>query len=560
MARHRIAILIPSLLLAVLCWQPETSSESKQLYSGAAHLYSLDDVTIVYPGGDEAGSNRTSAEWRAAYLHHIYAVEAHVTSDTEVTEEQLAGNLLLLGWENRLLGTGEAPSPYQRSGGRMTFLGSIPVAEGEDLLFAYRSPYGTESTLVFWSRIDPELDRLLALPFLGSDWGIYRDFKVVAQGSFESGSDWPPARNPVAEKRHHDLRLKEPATAESEHYTLHYSRTALDPEKAAAILETRESALATAAKRLGSSAEGFRIQLFIYGSDERKKELTGVASSAHTIPGRLESHMTVARARSSDTAEELHLLASRVMGECHSTAMYDGLAIAMGKPFEESDLATYAALLVQGDSLPTLEELLDEGELPSLMKRRLGQPASGLMVGWIEAVGGREAVAAAYTAARPTVADLARWTGREPSAIEDEFKSWVEALASGAEQAVAFRKALGEARSSYERGDLKGAMEALRRALEIRPDHPETLYRLAMTLIRAEESGAAEKRFLRLAELEVAPQHNRYVIFAHYQLGKLYDGRGKHKKARTHYLAMLELPDEHDAHSKAREALGEAPP
>ena len=107
MARSRIATLIPSLLLAVLCWHPATSSESKQLYSGAAHLYSLDEVTIVYPGGAEAESNRTSAEWRAAYLLHIYAVEAHVASDAEVTEEQLAGDLLLLGSKEACGGPGQ---------------------------------------------------------------------------------------------------------------------------------------------------------------------------------------------------------------------------------------------------------------------------------------------------------------------------------------------------------------------------------------------------------------------------------------------------------------------
>jgi hypothetical protein len=560
MRRFRASTLAAALLLTSLGWLGAAPTDPKPLYVGAANLYSLDDVTVVYPSGGDTEGNRASAERRAAFLIQRNGIDATVAADTEVSEEQLAGNLLLLGWENRLLGTREAPPLFQRSGALFIFLGSIPVAGGEDLLFAFHSPYNPERTLVFWSRIDPELDRLLALPFLGSDWAVYRDFKVVAQGSFARGDEWPPVRNPGAEKRHQNLRLERPAAAESEHYTLHYSTEALDAEGAAAILKTRESALAAAIGRLGGPGEDFHIQLYVYRNGEQKEELTGVPSSAHSIPSRLESHMTLGRARSSDPAEEIHVLASRAFGVCHSTAMVEGLVVAMGEQLEHSDLPAYAALLVEGDNLPTLEELFDEDKLDSLLRKRIGLPASGLMVSWISAVGGREALATAYTATRPSVADLASWMGREPSAIEDEFRGWVENVASGAEQELAFRQAVGESQRRYDRGDYDGAAEALVQALEAKADDPEILYKLAMTLMRAGEESRAKMRFLRLVELQVAPEQSRYVIFAHYQLGKLYDGRGKPKKARVHYMAMLEMPDEYDAHRKAREALGETPP
>lgn len=546
MRRFRVSTLAAALLLASLGQPSAVPTDPKPAYSGAANLYSQDHVTIVYPSGGDAEVNRASAERRASFLRHNHAMKADVAADTEVTAEQLAGNLLLLGWENRLLGTKEAPSLFQRSGGHLAFLGFIPVAEGEDLLFAYRSPYNAKSTLVFWSRIDPELDRMLVLPFLGSDWAIYRDFKVIAQGSFASGDDWPPARNPIAEKQHTDLGHPRPATARSEHYTLHYSQEALDADKASAILRTREEALATAIERLGDPGEDFHIQLHVYENNETKEHLAGVPWAYHSFPSRLESHMTISRARSSDPAEEIHLLAARLFGDCRSTVMYEGLAVALAEPFEHSDLPAFAALLVQGENVPSVDDLLDEEKFRALFNRQVGLPASGLLVSWILSEGGMEAVQAAYTASPPS--------------LEGDFEGWVENVAAGAERELAFRQAVGESQQRYDRGDHEGAAEALIQALEAKPDDAETLYKLAMILLRAGKKGKAEKRFLRLVELQAAPGQSRYIIFAHYQLGKLYDGRGKLQKARLHYLAMLEMPDEYGAHRKAREALGEAPP
>ena len=67
------------------------------------------------------------------------------------------------------------------------------------LLFAHASPFNRERALVFWSRMDPERDRFVVLPFLGSDWAVYRDFLVIEQGMFEAGRKWPPTRNEFAE-------------------------------------------------------------------------------------------------------------------------------------------------------------------------------------------------------------------------------------------------------------------------------------------------------------------------------------------------------------------------
>ena len=49
----------------------------------------------------------------------------------------------------------------------------------------------------------------------------------------------------------------------------------------------------------------------------------------------------------------------------------------------------------------------------------------------------------------------------------------------------------------------------------------------------------------------------RYVLFGHYQLGRAHQLEGSRDEARKSFERVLALPDEHDAHRRAREALDE---
>jgi tetratricopeptide (TPR) repeat protein len=544
--------IIPALLLALL---PTglLAAEPKPAYVGAARLYSLDRVSVVYPAGpgEDVEVNRISAERRAAFLRRDHGIETFVVADGEVDDETLSGNLLLLGWNNRLLGRKEAPAPFLKSSRGRRFLGSAAIKPGEDLLFAHVSPFNPDKQLVFWSRIDLDGDRSFILPFLGSDWAVYRDFFIVAQGMFAEGAAWPPARNPNAEKSNRSEMQDFPAQQSSKHFTLHHRPGGIDANMAAAILETRETALAAAAGLLGQPPEEFRIALYVYKHGEHKEAQTGVATNAHSIVSRRESHMTLRRARSDDPGQELLLLAGALLGPCTTTALCDGLAVSLTDAKGESALPAYAAQMMEHDSLPSLADLLDEDKLRS-MNRVISMPAIGLLARWLHE---RGALREAWKSRDLTVVELAAALELEPDVAEAEFGRYVAGLAKGIGDELAFRQALGEAQLQYERGDTVGMAEALEQASSIRPDDPDTLYKLALALKQAGKNARAEKHFLRLIELEVAPSASRYVIFGHYQLGRLYEDQGKEKKAREAFEKMLELPDEHEAHRKAREAL-----
>lgn len=551
--KHGRSLLVAAALLgAALPAVPATAGPKPDLL-GAARLFSQEKVIVVYPAGTgrSAEINRISAERRAAYLEVDWDVEARIVADDAITEEQLAGNLLVLGWDNRLIGTPRMPSPLSSAGTHRAFLGSIQVLADEDLLYGVASPYNPESWLFFWSRIDAERDRFLVLPFLGSDWGVYRDYRPVDQGMFDDPTQWPPARNLIAEMSHRD-KIPPPSKDRSEHFVLHGK---LSDEEAQQILSAREKSLAKAIRELGDPGEGFVIGLYVYRDNEDKETITGVPASAHSIPGRREIHMTKRMARSLSPREEVNVLAARIFGPCSVTAFHDGLMTLVELPPGIAGLPLYAAMLLDQDQMPRIDELLDEEALRKLLHQRVGLTAAGLLVSWLREVGGRELLARAYPSLEIGAAELAGWIGISQSEAEAAFRNWVGALAETAQTELEFRKAQERAREQRLMGDRAAEAALLVDALKLKPDDPETLYKLSLALIESEQYREAQRRLLRLVDLTVGPGETRYVIFGYYQLGRAYESLQDRKKAEGAYERMLELPDEHDAHRMAREAL-----
>jgi tetratricopeptide (TPR) repeat protein len=73
--------------------------------------------------------------------------------------------------------------------------------------------------------------------------------------------------------------------------------------------------------------------------------------------------------------------------------------------------------------------------------------------------------------------------------------------------------------------------------------------------MRTGDYAEAESILRGLLELQLEPSHSRFVIFSHYQLGRLLDVQGRREDAIAEYRKVLELPDQHDAHRLAREAI-----
>ena len=549
--------------IAGLCLFGALQSEGRAAsLPGTELLSELDHLVVVYPAGpgEDVEINRLSGQRRAGFLNHLFGYEAEFVADDEVTEAQLASHLLVLGWSNRLLGTEEVPRPFVREGEGWRFAKSLVVQPGQDLMFSTASPYNPKRQLFFWTRIDLELDKFSVLPFLGSDWAIYRGYEVVVQGMFEDARVWPPTRNPYAEMVNDDVRLTYPAQGSSKHYTVHYPRGLIDRQQLDATLAARERALAAVVASLGQPEQELKIDLYLFSDLDVKETLSGVPDPMHSLGRSLELFMLPRDATSDSPHEEVHLVAQQLFGPCHHTALHEGLAMVAGRPDAAGELTLYAAALVDKDAVPSIAELLDEEGVRVLNRHGLGFPAAGLLVEWILEQGGTPALEKVYPARPLTEQRLAESLGLSPDRANTAFREFVEAEAKKGGEDFQFQRDRAEATRMGEEGDWAGAAEQLAAASRLRPTDLDTIYRLGLAEIRAETLEAAETTLRRLLSLatDAAGKSERYKIFGHYQLGQVLDRTGRSELANQQYRTMLELPDRYESHRMAREALGEA--
>jgi hypothetical protein len=555
---HRLLFALAAALLAVGASASEKKSRDL-LYTGASALYDLDALTVVYPAGSDRDveRNRLSAELRAGYLRTVHGVRASVRPDDGVSDEELAGNVLLLGWDNRLLGTDQAPRPFTHGKQGLSFLGLNEPDPKVDLLLYSPSPYNPESFLVFWSRIDPELDRFHVLPVEGSDWAIFSDYRAVRQGMFVPGTAWPPERSPEGESDSHaylDGMRKRWTRRQAGQYIISYDPEEIDDEDVRAIAASRKHALAGAAAAIGESADGLVIRLFVYPDAEQKERITGVPDPVHSIPSTRELHMTLPFARSAYPHEEVHLIAGRNLGTSKLTTVHEGLALLADGVYEGMPIDVQAAMMVKADAFPELDDLLDETaarQIPDAVR----YPAAGTLMRWVWENGDGDRRRDVYTLARGSVEELARALVVPADSVESSFRRWLTARSAARQDDVRFAEYEAQARERLLASDYEGVVAATRKMAEIRPEDPQTLFNLASAMMRTGEYAEAESTLRGLLELSLEPSDSRFVIFSHYQLGRLLDVQGRREDALAEYRLVLELPDQHDAHRLAREAI-----
>lgn len=562
MARARGPFVRIALACAVAAFLPRLAAAANSLSVtelGFAGLFRCEKVTVVYPTRPASGAEdaRRSAESRASFLRAVHGMQVTVVADDRATGADLAGDLLVLGWSNAVLGTPRTPMPFAREVGRLV-IGGGPSFDGDvDLAFVHASPFNSSRRLFFWSRIDAETDRFQILPFEGSDWIVYRRFLPLAQGMWTASSAWPPRREAEAEIDHRvelaeaDARL---GRVRRGAYDVVFDPSATSAETVEEIASARAAALAAAAEALGTKVpEGFRILLRVYADEAAKVRATGISSAVHSFPRDRELHMLVPHARTPNPHEEIHLLAATKYGPAFSTALYEGLAVAAERQWRGTDLPVAAAFLLDANALPGVADLLDEGRVRAL-DDGVSFPSSGLLVDWIRSKGGDRAVGAAYAVRWPDRAGIAAATDVPLERVETEFRGWVERTASSGRTEVEAAKLLDLARERHATGDLNGVAEALRKILEIRPGEPQTLFNLAAVQLRTGEYDQAEKN-LRAIVASNLPDDDPLRVFAHFQLGRVLDLAGRRDAALAEYRRVLELPDVHDSHRSAREGL-----
>jgi len=526
-------------------------------YPGAAGFFKVGPITVVYPAGagEPVALNRQSAEARAKWLASVHKCKTVVVSDDQVSEEQRKGNLLLLGWGNRALGRDKTALPFTHGAQGTRFLGITESDPRVDLLLFHRNPANTSSYVLFWSRIDPERDRFQVVPRLGSDWGMYRDYRVVRQGMFVPARTWPPARDTAAEADHTADTFVHPggaATFDSEHYHVIFGRDEFKDPEIRAIVKAREEAYAKAVAALGPAPQGLRILLHLYDKEDSKLGASSVADPAHEVPSSRELHLVRRVALINSPREEIHILARVLYGPCFLTSVYEGLPLSYETAFQGQDMELHAASLRSAGALPELAVLLDEERFRTYVAQS-GPVGAGVFMTWIRQAYGAAGVKKVYGLGEGRTADLAAALGTTEPALIASYNGWADAKVAARKNDLLFMAAEDEAQSKRLSSDWAGMSAALRKALVARPGDLQTLFNLASAQMRANDLSGAESSLKTMLAGPIAPADSRFRVFGHYQLGRVFDLAGRRADALKEYDATLALPDDHGVHALAQE-------
>jgi hypothetical protein len=556
--------VVLGLIVAPLCWgaAPDggTDTPKPELhrgieYRGAGAFLTLPAITVVFPAGpgEPVELNRHSAEARARWLAAAHKSKVAVVADDQVSEEQKTGNLLLLGWNNRVFDTPGLVRPFKHDQEGTSFLGIRENDATLDLLVYHRNPLNWSSYILFWSRMDPERDRFQVLPRLGSDWALYRNFGPVRQGMFVPARVWPPARDTVAEANFtspDSFRPGGTATFDSPHYRVIFDRARYTDADVRAIADAREAALAKAVAALGPTPDGFRVNLYLYEDKDNKQKATGVLDPTHAVASGREIHAIRGYALAPTAREEIHILARAAYGPCFLTALYEGLAISVENTVRGEDLETLAARLRAAGKLPPLEDLLDEERFRAL-PGPTEAAAAGALLSWLRQTYGPAGLKKIYSLADGRVAALATALGNTEVAVAASYSAWADGRVSAHRSELDFEAAGAEAQSRWTSSDWAGMIVALRKALKAKPGDPQTLFNLASAQMRDGDLAGAETSIKSILSASLAPGDSRFRIFGHYQLGRVYDLAGRRAEALAEYDAVLALPDEQGAHALA---------
>jgi tetratricopeptide (TPR) repeat protein len=178
-----------------------------------------------------------------------------------------------------------------------------------------------------------------------------------------------------------------------------------------------------------------------------------------------------------------------------------------------------------------------------------------MLMRWLWETAASDRRRAVYTLTRGSVAELAAALGVASDSVEASFRQWLIERSAARENDLRFARYESQARERLIASDYEGVVAATRKMIEIRPDDPQTIFNLASALMRTGEYEEAESTLRGLLKLPLGPSDSRFVVFSHYQLGRLLDVQGRRDDAVAEYRRVLDLPDLHDAHRLAREAI-----
>ncbi len=198
------------------------------------------------------------------------------------------------------------------------------------------------------------------------------------------------------------------------HYEILYHNPEFPADGLQRMAAEREQALAAAAERLGVSAEGLRLRVFLYSSYEAKRERTGTTAPWTTEAGEIHAVVNEQQPSPEPVADTTALVLAR-WGEPEVAFLRDAAAVFAAGAWRGRAPRDWGAQITAEEGVYTLAQLTDEQTFLSPLVRF---PLAGEFAAWV----GRERLRALYTAA-PGGAD---W--RVP--LEDGWRNHLRDLAA----------------------------------------------------------------------------------------------------------------------------------
>ena len=538
-----------------------TQEEKKTTsYTGIMNfLRAAKEVTIVAPTLNEKKieAGMLSCERKKNYIERFFGSKVKIVADKDLTEADKKGNFIIVGKENALLKEIWQKTPIRPTPDSFFFDVQEYANPRDHITFTQVNPFNEFKLILICTSIDPDIDKIRPIPQYGSDWMIMRDLSIIRQGRFYGGTSLPPGSDPLAEMdRSAEVEgfYKNLVKAESQFYEIYHPSDLDEKDKIPDGVKKRDAALLSILKRIGVKAPDKKFKIFIYKDKEQKAKISDVAEPIHFFDGRKEVHMISKYLFADSIHDDSHVVAGFILSDSASVQMTEGFAVSIDAQWKGEPLPYWSGFYLKADKLPSLYDLLDE-EKYIRFPSEYSFPLVGSLATMIIEKNGIDPFRKLLGQLRVTDASSKEILGMDLGKLDSEWKSDIKAKAGAYSKKIDFAVCNDAARKNIEKKDFSAAVKEFLKALAVIPDDPQALFNLASAYIRVPDLESAEKTFLKLASMELPDSDRRFIVFSHYQLGRLYDLRGDREKAISEYNKVLSLPDMFDSHKLAKDRM-----
>ncbi len=550
------------LIVSLISVASSLAEETNKIYPSIGIMRFLDsspEVMIVSPTLNEKKieAGQVSCERKKSFLERHFNMKVRIVPDKKITDEEKKGVLIIVGKENALLKEIWDKTPIRPTPDSFFFYSEEYPNPRDSIMFTQVNPFNEENSILVCTSIDPDIDKISPITVIGSDWIIFRDLAIIRQGRFYGGKSLPPSYDGLAEFNNTDTFeafFGNLSKESSDFYDINFPADLDGKERIAEGAKMRDAALRDILKKIGMKPPEKKFKIFLYKDQDQKKEFTGVPGKIHFMDGRKEIHMIADSFFAEHHHDDAHIVAGFILSGNASIHMTEGFAIFIDSQWKGKSLPYWSGFFLKLGKLPPLEELLDEGKFIKLASD-YSYPLIGSVVTMLIEKHGIEKFKEILGMQKVTDDALKKAAGFDLSQLEAEWVADIKKSSAVHSKEIEFSIHNDVARECLEKKEYAAAVKELKKALEIIPDDPQTLFNCASASIRIPDLKAAEQVLLQLLNLNLPKSEQRFIVFGHYQLGRVYDLMDKRQKALAEYKKVLALPDMFDSHKQAKERL-----